>query len=167
MKYEIQYQQGLFRVRLAVCRKHWPPAALELQSSAWLHLHCDWVINRFILPNPLLQCHGLPTDGLSVLRSLEEAGICLHYCWIQISLCRLRRLRRALLRWISYRVKIGGWGGRERRHIQSRVTQLVSWTSFLTAGSVFDQAQGWLCVLLLQYLNCTQVVLSSLKLIYK
>ena len=38
---------------------------------------------------------------------MEEAGLCLHYCLIQISLRRMRRLSHVLLSWISYKVKEG------------------------------------------------------------
>lgn len=131
MKYELQYYQGLLRVMLVVCRSDPPPAALLGCSPAPNSTYTlAESLNRFILLNPSLHDQGLLTDGLRVCweawEKLPSACITVKF---KISVCRMRQLNHALLRWISYKVNVGRWG-LERRRVQSgysssTVTQLV------------------------------------------
>lgn len=128
MKNELQYYQGLLRVRLVVCRTDWPPAApLGCSPAPDSTYTLAESLSRFILLNPSLHGQGLLTDGLRVCweawKKLASACITVKF---KMS---MRRLNHALLRWISYKVNVGRWG-RERRHVQSgysssTVTQLV------------------------------------------
>lgn len=106
------------RVRQPVWRTDWPPAALRVQSRSWLHIHSEtWIDLYYRAPGPR------PADWLNVpwgSAVMEWGnGNLPPSAFIQISLCRLRRLGPALLSWLSYEVKRGTHGGREGQHIHS------------------------------------------------
>lgn len=106
------------RVRQPVRRTDWPPAALRVQSRSWLHIL--WDLNRFILPRSGATACWLTVNvpwGSAVME--RGNGNLPPSAFIQISLCRLRRLGPALLSWLSYEVKRGTHGGREGQHIHS------------------------------------------------